>query len=146
MTWKMLTTVYSYINAKEIANNVLYVDKVNNTVDSMDNLQQNPPSGNTFTQLNGKGVYSDTNTNTTTSTTPEPAPPAPVVLYYYLLTKCVYNGTSYYTGPLPAGTFSSGNRVEGGTNIFYVVSGSGTTIPSGTHIDVTNTGQMGCPI
>jgi hypothetical protein len=48
MTWKMLTTVYSYIRAKEIANNVLYVDKVNNTVDSIDNLQQNPPSGNTY--------------------------------------------------------------------------------------------------
>ena len=48
MTWKMLTTVYSDINAKEIANNVLYVDRVNNTVDSMDNLQQNPPSGNTY--------------------------------------------------------------------------------------------------
>ena len=48
MTWKMLTTVYSYIKAKEIANNNLYVNKVNNTVDNMDNLQQNPPSGNTY--------------------------------------------------------------------------------------------------
>ena len=48
MTWKMLTTVYSYIKAKEIANNPLYVDKVNSTVDNMDNLQQNPPSGNTY--------------------------------------------------------------------------------------------------
>ena len=48
MTWKMLTTVYSYIKAKEIANNNLYINKVNNTVDNMDNLQQNPPSGNTY--------------------------------------------------------------------------------------------------
>ena len=48
MTWKMLTTVYSFIKAKEIANNNLYVNKVNNTVDNMDNLQQNPPSGNTY--------------------------------------------------------------------------------------------------
>jgi hypothetical protein len=48
MTWKMLTTVYSYIKAKEIANNNLYINKVNNTVGNMDNLQQNPPSGNTY--------------------------------------------------------------------------------------------------
>ena len=44
----MLTTVYSFIRAKEIANNILYVNKVNNTVDNMDNLQQNPPSGHTY--------------------------------------------------------------------------------------------------
>ena len=48
MTWKFLTASYPTITAKEIANNVLYIDKVNNTVDSMDNLQQNPPSGNTY--------------------------------------------------------------------------------------------------
>ena len=48
MTWKFLTASYPTITAKEIANNVLYVDKVNNTLDSMDNLQQNPPSGNTY--------------------------------------------------------------------------------------------------
>ena len=43
-----MTNVYSYIKAKEITNNALYIDKVNNTIDSMDNLQQNPPSGNTY--------------------------------------------------------------------------------------------------
>lgn len=48
MTWKFLTASYPTITAKEIVNNVLYIDKVNNTVDSMDNLQQNPPSGNTY--------------------------------------------------------------------------------------------------
>jgi hypothetical protein len=48
MTWKFLTASYPTITAKEIANNPLYVDKVNSTVDSMDNLQQNPPSGNTY--------------------------------------------------------------------------------------------------
>ena len=48
MTWKILTNVYSYIKAKETTNNALYIDKVNNTLDSMDNLQQIPPSGNTY--------------------------------------------------------------------------------------------------
>ena len=48
MTWKFLTASYPTITAKEIANNVLYIDKVNNTLDSMDNLQQIPPSGNTY--------------------------------------------------------------------------------------------------
>lgn len=146
-TWKFITPSYPIIDVKEIINNALYIKRINDTYDNFDNLQQTYPSGNTFTQLNGKGIYSDTNTTTVISTTPIPVPPipVPVVLYYYLLTKCVYNGTAYYTGPLPSGTFSSGRRVQGGTNIFYVVSGSQTTIPSGTYIDVTDTGQVGCP-
>jgi hypothetical protein len=48
MTWKFLTTSYPTITAKEVINNTLFVDKVNNTVANMDNLQQNPPSGNTY--------------------------------------------------------------------------------------------------
>ena len=48
MTWKFLTTSYPIITAKEIINNTLFTDKVNNTVTNMNNLQQNPPSGNTY--------------------------------------------------------------------------------------------------
>jgi hypothetical protein len=48
MTWKFLTTSYPTITAKQIINNTLFTDKVNNTVASKDNLQQNPPSGTTY--------------------------------------------------------------------------------------------------
>lgn len=48
MTWKFLTALYPTITAKEVINNILFADKVNNTVVNMDNLQQNPPSGTTY--------------------------------------------------------------------------------------------------
>src|ERR1035437_3649942 len=88
-TWKFITPSYPIIDVKEIINNALYIKRINDTYDNFDNLQQTYPSGNTFTQLNGKGIYSDTNTTTVISTTPIPVPPipVPVVLYYYLLTK-----------------------------------------------------------
>ena len=51
-TEQKITTIKNNIlsasRPEEIANNPLYVDKVNSTVDNMDNLQQNPPSGNTY--------------------------------------------------------------------------------------------------
>jgi len=51
MTWKFLTASYPKITARELinnTNNTSFTDKVNNTVDNKDNLQQNPPSGTTY--------------------------------------------------------------------------------------------------
>ncbi|MFA5207218.1 MAG: hypothetical protein WC428_00810 [Candidatus Paceibacterota bacterium] len=48
MTWKFITTSYPIIKAKEVINNTLYINKVNNTIVNKDNLQQNPPSGTTY--------------------------------------------------------------------------------------------------
>jgi hypothetical protein len=47
-TWKFLTASYPTITAKEVINNTLFADKVNNTVANKDDLKQNPPSGNTY--------------------------------------------------------------------------------------------------
>jgi len=48
MTWKFLTSSYPTITAKEIINNTLFANKVNNTVENKDDLKQNPPSGTTY--------------------------------------------------------------------------------------------------
>jgi len=48
MTWKFISSTYPTITAKEIINNSLFTDKVNNTVENKDNLLQNPPSGTTY--------------------------------------------------------------------------------------------------
>jgi len=47
-TWEILTASYPNIIIKELVTNTLYNDKLNNTVTNMNNLQQNPPSGNTY--------------------------------------------------------------------------------------------------
>jgi hypothetical protein len=36
---------------------VSFVDKANGTVNTIDDLQQNPPSGNTFTYATGAATY-----------------------------------------------------------------------------------------
>jgi hypothetical protein len=56
-TWKFITTTPPYVNAKEMINNTAYITKVNSTVESINNLAQNPPSGDTFTYLTGTGSY-----------------------------------------------------------------------------------------
>jgi hypothetical protein len=48
MTWKFISSTYPTITAKEIINNSLFTDKVNNTVENKDDLLQNPPSGTTY--------------------------------------------------------------------------------------------------
>jgi hypothetical protein len=55
-TWKYIKSP-TQMTAKEIVNNSEYADKVNNTVDTIDILQQNPPSGDTFVYINGKTNY-----------------------------------------------------------------------------------------
>lgn len=83
----------------------------------------------------GNSAYS----NTASATTPS-------ITYYYKLDKCVPNGIYYYTSQSISGTLSSGNRVQGATDTYYVVSGSQSTPYSGrTLIQVSNTGQYGCP-
>lgn len=69
MTWKFLTTSYPIITANEISNNTLFTDKVNNTIDNMDNLKQNPPSGDTFIISNGSAGYGSIAKNSSTQPT-----------------------------------------------------------------------------
>jgi hypothetical protein len=76
-------------------------------------------------------------------TTPTPTPTNPGY-YYYKLTACS-NYQTYYSQAYPVGTFNSGERVQGGTGVFYVVSGSQTGNPGGTLYTVTATGFYSCP-
>jgi hypothetical protein len=97
---------------------------------------------------------SPTSTNTPTPTptpggpatfTPTPsASPTPLPNYYYRLTRCEDSQT-YWSQAYPGGTFSSGDRVEGGSGVYYVISGSQTTNPGGSLLTVTDTGLFGCP-
>jgi hypothetical protein len=96
----------------------------------------------------------------TNTPTPTPTPVSgggggggPVVTRtYYKLRPCEYQGQVGYiegdydvwsTGYLSS-VFSSGDRVEGSLNYFYVVVGSSTTDP-GTYYTVYDTGDTGCP-
>ncbi len=56
-TWKFATLSYPTILVKEIINNQEYINKVNNTFNNIDSLQQQPPSGNTFNYTGGKVSY-----------------------------------------------------------------------------------------
>jgi len=47
-TWKILNIASSTVYAKQVILSTAYVDRVNNTYDKMDNLKQNPPTGNTY--------------------------------------------------------------------------------------------------
>jgi len=76
---------------------------------------------------------------------PTPAPsPSPLPDYYYRLTRCD-DSQIYWSQAYPGGTFSSGDRVEGGSGVYYVISGSQTTNPLETLYSVTATGFDGCP-
>lgn len=90
-------------------------------------------------------IYKKNKPTTTTTTTKSLSTSTTTKsLVYYSLYKCEPNGIDYYTGPLPVNTFSSGQMVEGTTDTFYVVKTSQTLKPSGRHIDVSNTINMGC--
>jgi len=79
-----------------------------------------------------------------TPVTPTPTP-TNVTYYYYRLTRCD-NFQTYWSQQYPSGTFNSGDRVEGGTGVYYVVSGSQTSNPGGTLYTVTRVpGATGCP-
>jgi hypothetical protein len=75
--------------------------------------------------------------------TPTPTP-TNVTNLYYRLTRCD-NFQTYYSQSYPSGTFNSGDRVQGGTGVYYVISGSQTSNPGGTLYTVTGTGLTGCP-
>jgi hypothetical protein len=89
MTWKFLTPLYPAINAKEIANNQLFIDKANNTVENKDDLQQNPPTGNTFTIIDGIGRY--VTIGKTKITPPTPGMPTAPILGILTVTAKVSN-------------------------------------------------------
>lgn len=77
--------------------------------------------------------------------TPTPSASPAAVYYYYRLTRC---GTfeTFWSQLYPSGTFNSGDRVEGGVGIYYVISGSQTTNPGTTLYSVTRVpGATGCP-
>lgn len=76
-------------------------------------------------------------------TTSTPVTPEPIKLVYYKIFRC---DTEEYleTGPIPEGSFSSGDRVEGATNVFYVVAGSSSESFGYQNVMVTKTDQMGC--
>ncbi|HLP86912.1 MAG TPA: hypothetical protein VK153_03515 [Candidatus Paceibacterota bacterium] len=65
---------------------------------------------------------------------------------YYRLQSC-QDGRVYGAGPLSSGIYSSGSRVQGGSGMYYVVTGSQTGPISGAvdNIGISATGQMGCP-
>jgi hypothetical protein len=76
--------------------------------------------------------------------TPTPTP-TNTINYYYRLTRCD-NFQTYWSQQYPSGTFNSGDRVEGGSGVYYVVSGSQTSNPGTTLYSVTRVpGQTGCP-
>jgi hypothetical protein len=85
----------------------------------------------------------------TPSTSPTPTPSvtsSPQAPIYYRLTSCT-NFQTYYSQQYPSGTFNSGDRVEGSVGSFYVISGTYTSVPSGTsgQVYVYATGLYGCP-
>jgi hypothetical protein len=75
---------------------------------------------------------------------PTPTPTPTAVTTYYRLTNC-QDYLTYYSQGYPSGTFNSGDRVEGSSGYYYVVSGSQTSNPGGTLYSVTSTGLFGCP-
>jgi hypothetical protein len=76
--------------------------------------------------------------------TPTPTPTNSTSLYYRL-TDC-QNFQYYYSQQFPSGTFNSGDRVEGSSGYYYVVSGTYTSPPAGVEQRyVSATGQFGCP-
>ena len=83
---------------------------------------------------------------TTTTTTPAPTTTTTTTIaqVYYSLQKCS-DSSNWETGPVNVGTYSSGQRVEGATSVFYQVVTSSSTTFGYSNISVTYTGQMGCP-
>lgn len=70
-------------------------------------------------------------------------PPKPVNFVYYQLYRCDTE-EKFETGPVDLNSFNSGQRVEGATNVFYVVTISSSQSFGYQNIMVTKTGLMGC--
>lgn len=65
--------------------------------------------------------------------------------YWYQLFRCDTE-TTWYAGPYTdTEMFSLGTRVEGATNVFYVISGTVLINPGSVITGITDTGFMGCP-
>jgi len=94
--------------------------------------------------------FTVTSCGTTCGGAPPPTPtpsatPGPVSYVYYVLKDCQTYETKY-SQQLVDGTYSSGDRVQGGFGYFYVVSGSVVSTPDPSLIFfVTATGDYGCP-
>jgi hypothetical protein len=75
---------------------------------------------------------------TTTTTTLQP--------YWYVLYRCD-DAQTYYVGPFTVvpDEFSTGERVEGATDIFYTITSTTNVEPESTITGITSTGEMGCP-
>jgi len=76
--------------------------------------------------------------------------PGGLVYYWYSLYSCTDQLPNlYYTVPLLAGTYSTGERVQGAAGHYYVIVGSTNsatgTPPSGTMIMVSGENAYGCP-
>lgn len=85
-----------------------------------------------------------TNCSSVPSVTPTPTP-TNLPLIYYRLTDC-QTYQYYYSQQFTSGTFNSGDRVEGSSGYYYVVSGTYTSPPAGVDQRyVSATGQFGCP-
>lgn len=76
--------------------------------------------------------------STTTTTTLQP--------YWYVLYRCD-DTLTYYAGPFTVvpHEYSTGERVEGATEVFYTITSTTNTEPPSTITGITSTGQMGCP-
>jgi hypothetical protein len=132
---------YSYIIERDVQNDVTPTPTVTSTL--------TPTPTPTLTPL-----FVVTPTPTVTITLTPNGGGGGITYTYFKLRPCDFQGQEGYlngdydvwsTGYENGSTFSSGNRVEGSTDYFYVVVGSTTTDPGGTKYSVTSTGLTGCP-
>lgn len=77
---------------------------------------------------------------------PSPTPtPSNLSYGYYVMVDC-QNYQTRYSQQLPSGTFNSGDRVEGSSGYYYVISGFTTSTPDPSLIFyVSGTSEFGCP-
>ena len=63
---------------------------------------------------------------------------------YYKIRRCNDSNIEVWTQAYPDGTFNSGDRVEGGSGVYYVVVGSQEALPQGYLYSVSSTNASGC--
>lgn len=80
-------------------------------------------------------VTTTVSTNTTTKSVKEP--------FWYVLYRCDDQQT-YYVGPFYEHEYDSGQRVEGATNVYYVIKSTTNIKPDSVITGITGTGNMGC--
>jgi len=66
---------------------------------------------------------------------------------YYKIRRCGVQASieEVWTHAFPKGTFNSGDNVEGGSGVYYVVVSSQTTLPEGYLYRVTPSKSSKCP-